>query len=314
MIDSSSQEVYGHIVASDMFGEAYVIPLEAAFRDMEKKLGMKSVFLPTPRDILAWLHLHPDVSSCLCPQDNPLQNSTDDMEEGICHDLNKFLPLTPVLSRQELKSHQPVNSEDTIEEQRSRLEDIWNVAQEELKVPPRVYHCGASNTPDEPRAPLYHGGTHKTLDEPGTANDTRIKLGNKTLTVLKQKIIRSSVSSLRKIPPKIGGFFKYVPSKLVNVTSRTDKPIPVSELVSWPEQSSSYHVSHCIPGINYEGPGELPGIYESSTDIPVDDGKLEQTHDGNDSGYGSAQSSPAPRIEGLEVGFRTYLRDSDAPV
>ena len=44
--------MYGYIVASDLFGEAYVVPLGDAFRDMEIKLGMKSVSIPTQRDMM----------------------------------------------------------------------------------------------------------------------------------------------------------------------------------------------------------------------------------------------------------------------
>lgn len=57
-MDSMSREVYGYIVASDMLGEAYVVPLNAAFRDMQEKLGMKSVSLPTIENMSRWLHRH----------------------------------------------------------------------------------------------------------------------------------------------------------------------------------------------------------------------------------------------------------------
>lgn len=45
-----THEVYGHVIAADVFGEAYVVPLEATFRQIREQLGVKSVCLPTRRD------------------------------------------------------------------------------------------------------------------------------------------------------------------------------------------------------------------------------------------------------------------------
>ena len=50
-IDSSTDEVYGHVVASDAFGEAYVIPLGATFKDIEHQLGAEAVYLPRGREL-----------------------------------------------------------------------------------------------------------------------------------------------------------------------------------------------------------------------------------------------------------------------
>ena len=57
VVDPSTGEVYGHVVASDAMGDTYVVPLSATFRDMEEKLGA-AVSLPTEADIETWLAQH----------------------------------------------------------------------------------------------------------------------------------------------------------------------------------------------------------------------------------------------------------------
>ncbi|KAK3987132.1 hypothetical protein QBC44DRAFT_295700 [Cladorrhinum sp. PSN332] len=52
VINPVSKEVYGHVVATDYTGDAYVIPLHAIFSDMKRDLGVKSVGLPTTADLL----------------------------------------------------------------------------------------------------------------------------------------------------------------------------------------------------------------------------------------------------------------------
>ena len=54
VVDESTCEVYGHVVASDAMGDTYVVPLNATLRDMEEKLGA-AVSLPTETDIHMWL-------------------------------------------------------------------------------------------------------------------------------------------------------------------------------------------------------------------------------------------------------------------
>lgn len=44
------QEVYGHVVATDIFGDAYVIPLVDTFDDIKECMGATSVELPSPED------------------------------------------------------------------------------------------------------------------------------------------------------------------------------------------------------------------------------------------------------------------------
>ena len=43
--------MFGHVVASDVFGEAYVIPIDATLKSIKIQLGASAVYLPT---------LHPD--------------------------------------------------------------------------------------------------------------------------------------------------------------------------------------------------------------------------------------------------------------
>lgn len=41
--------VYGHVIASDALGDAYVVPLQATFQDIKEKLGASFVRLPDLR-------------------------------------------------------------------------------------------------------------------------------------------------------------------------------------------------------------------------------------------------------------------------
>lgn len=57
VVNPSTCEVYGHVVASDAMGDTYVVPLDATLRDMEERLEA-AVFLPTEADIHLWLAQH----------------------------------------------------------------------------------------------------------------------------------------------------------------------------------------------------------------------------------------------------------------
>lgn len=46
--------VYGHVVASDVLGDAYVVPLTATFEDIKEKLGAHFVWLPTHEEVDRW--------------------------------------------------------------------------------------------------------------------------------------------------------------------------------------------------------------------------------------------------------------------
>lgn len=62
VVDQSTCEVYGHVVASDAMGDTYVVPLNATLQDMERKLRA-AVFLPTEADIHTWLAQHVKASA-----------------------------------------------------------------------------------------------------------------------------------------------------------------------------------------------------------------------------------------------------------
>ena len=46
--------MYGHVVASDILDEAYVVPLESTFQQINTYLGVKIVKLPTTEDFQKW--------------------------------------------------------------------------------------------------------------------------------------------------------------------------------------------------------------------------------------------------------------------
>lgn len=50
VIDPATFEVYGHVVATDMLGDAYVIPLDRTLADIQTFFGAKSVTLPATVD------------------------------------------------------------------------------------------------------------------------------------------------------------------------------------------------------------------------------------------------------------------------
>ena len=255
-IDSSSQEVYGHIVASDIFGEAYVIPLNDALRDMQKKLGVKSVSLPIGRETVDWLLLYFNLSGFVHSQDDPLQNSTDDIQKGKkCPGRTKPLPPTTVLSHRKGKSHQSVLGKCAVKKIRSLSHlssevPITNFARGEIKLPPS-YHCSPHKPLNESKL-LYHSSPYKTLVVSRITDDTRTTFGGDTLTASKQDVIRSSGSSHWNIPEKLRESFKHVSSKLANATARTDKPTPLPEHYAYARSPSSHDISQRMPGLDHE--------------------------------------------------------------
>lgn len=54
VVDASSHEVYGYLVASDVFRDGYVIPLDATLRDMKTELSAESICLPTRDEVHSW--------------------------------------------------------------------------------------------------------------------------------------------------------------------------------------------------------------------------------------------------------------------
>lgn len=60
VVDPVGGEVYGHVVATDMFGDAYVIPMGGILEDMKWHLGAESVDLPSSIDFsIVALASHP---------------------------------------------------------------------------------------------------------------------------------------------------------------------------------------------------------------------------------------------------------------
>lgn len=51
VVDRETCEIYGHVVAVDALEEAYIIPLNATLRDIQKSLAAKSVSLPVKADL-----------------------------------------------------------------------------------------------------------------------------------------------------------------------------------------------------------------------------------------------------------------------
>ena len=53
IVDELRLEVHGHVVADDVFGDAYVIPMNDILNDIQRCLGAKSVDLPSRIDIIS---------------------------------------------------------------------------------------------------------------------------------------------------------------------------------------------------------------------------------------------------------------------
>ncbi|RYP71635.1 hypothetical protein DL770_008092 [Monosporascus sp. CRB-9-2] len=51
VVTLSSNEVLGYVVATDHFGGGYIVPFENTFHDIERRLGLRWVELPSPDDI-----------------------------------------------------------------------------------------------------------------------------------------------------------------------------------------------------------------------------------------------------------------------
>ncbi|CAM1510077.1 Fc.00g004120.m01.CDS01 [Cosmosporella sp. VM-42] len=52
VVDTETFELYGHLVASDIFGSGYVVPMSDVFSDIKDRLGAQSVELPSVVDIV----------------------------------------------------------------------------------------------------------------------------------------------------------------------------------------------------------------------------------------------------------------------
>ncbi|MCJ1436585.1 hypothetical protein MMC27_005965 [Xylographa pallens] len=87
-----TNEVYGHVVGSDVFGEAYIVPLHSTLAQMKERFAAASVRLPRQVEVAAWLSLQAEALAKPLPP-----------------------PSTPELSSlSETKSFRKVNYEEVI--------------------------------------------------------------------------------------------------------------------------------------------------------------------------------------------------------
>ena len=79
-MDSVTNEVYGHVVGSDVFGEAYVIQLHSAFTQMKDHLAAALICLPSQADLSAWLSTHAEAPKGKSPLDSPGSSSQSNVK------------------------------------------------------------------------------------------------------------------------------------------------------------------------------------------------------------------------------------------
>lgn len=51
VVDFVTGELYGHVIAVDIFNENYVVPIHASLSDMERRLPASRVALPTESEL-----------------------------------------------------------------------------------------------------------------------------------------------------------------------------------------------------------------------------------------------------------------------
>ena len=61
VVDHETNEVYGYVVASDILGEIYVVPLHAALDAITNKLAARSAYLPTGRETQGPVNQHSEM-------------------------------------------------------------------------------------------------------------------------------------------------------------------------------------------------------------------------------------------------------------
>ncbi|KAI5917053.1 hypothetical protein F4810DRAFT_94876 [Camillea tinctor] len=101
VVDSRSFEVYGQLVASDIFGSGYVIPMVDIFGDIKSKLGARSVELPSYLDIL---HARTVAKEALQSFD-PCEKISSESNVSIVEDCNQFEEAREESIRQTLPPH-----------------------------------------------------------------------------------------------------------------------------------------------------------------------------------------------------------------
>lgn len=67
VVDKDTSEVYGHVIASDVFGRGYIIPVCDLFEDIKNRFSAEAGSLPSKDDILTFnqhhYHLEPTLTS-----------------------------------------------------------------------------------------------------------------------------------------------------------------------------------------------------------------------------------------------------------
>lgn len=58
IVDDATNEVYGHVVTSDIFGEVYIAPIKETLKQIKEVLGADSVSLPKSYEVAAWIDAH----------------------------------------------------------------------------------------------------------------------------------------------------------------------------------------------------------------------------------------------------------------
>ena len=64
VVDHETNEVYGYVVASDVLGEIYVVPLHATLHDITNRLAARSASLPTGRETQGPVNQHSEMVLC----------------------------------------------------------------------------------------------------------------------------------------------------------------------------------------------------------------------------------------------------------
>lgn len=87
VVDELRLEVYGHVVADDIFGDAYVIPMTEILADIQRCFGAESVDLPTGVDIFSFATQH---QTSLFFGPNPGNRSHDQSETESFENMSQF--------------------------------------------------------------------------------------------------------------------------------------------------------------------------------------------------------------------------------
>lgn len=103
VVHAAGPALYGHVVATNTFGEAYVLPSNDTFENIRECLGAASVALPSVSDASADPLNHESITAWTQPKQNSqpasLKRSTDDeqaVSSGIPEDLRQSKIWPPI--------------------------------------------------------------------------------------------------------------------------------------------------------------------------------------------------------------------------